>query len=66
VQKEAPLSFLRSWYHLHPPPDTVRGLFKWAVDDEHHDKNPTDGIKVKKDNGEGIGGVLFSQSLVEL
>jgi integrase len=33
--------------------DTIRGLFKWAVDNEHHDKNPTDGIKVKKDNGDG-------------
>ena len=33
--------------------DTVRGLFKWAVENEHHDRNPTDGIKVKKDNGEG-------------
>src|SRR5262245_17389929 len=21
--------------------DTMRGLFKWAVDNEHHDKNPT-------------------------
>jgi integrase len=33
--------------------DTMRGLFKWAVENEHHDKNPTDGIKVKKDNGDG-------------
>lgn len=33
--------------------DTVRGLFKWAVENEHHDRNPTDGIKVKKDSGEG-------------
>jgi integrase len=33
--------------------DTMRGLFRWAVENEHHDRNPTDGIKVKKDNGEG-------------
>ncbi|QOZ44485.1 integrase [Bradyrhizobium sp. CCBAU 53340] len=33
--------------------DTMRGVFKWAVDNEHHDRNPTDGIKVKKDNGDG-------------
>jgi integrase len=33
--------------------DTMRGLFKWAVENEHHDRNPTDGIKVKKDNGDG-------------
>jgi integrase len=26
---------------------------KVAVENEHHDKNPTDGIKVKRDNGEG-------------
>ena len=28
--------------------DTMRHMFKWAVDNEHHDRNPTDGIKVKK------------------
>lgn len=33
--------------------DTMRGVFKWAVENEHHDRNPTDGIKVKKDNGDG-------------
>ena len=33
--------------------DTMRGLFKWAVENELHDRNPTDGIKVKKDNGDG-------------
>jgi len=33
--------------------DTMRGLFKWAVENEHRDKNPTDGIKVTKDNGDG-------------
>jgi integrase len=33
--------------------DTMRGLFKWAVENEHHDRNPADGINVKKDNGDG-------------
>jgi integrase len=33
--------------------DTMRGLFKWAVENEHHDRNPTDGIKIKKNNGDG-------------
>jgi len=33
--------------------DTMRHMFKWAVDNEHHDRNPTDGIKVNKDNGDG-------------
>jgi integrase len=33
--------------------DTMRGLFKWAIEHELHDKNPTDGIKIKKDNGAG-------------
>jgi integrase len=33
--------------------DTMRALFKWALEQELHDRNPTDGIKVKKDNGEG-------------
>jgi hypothetical protein len=33
--------------------DTMRGLFKWAVENEVHDRNPTDGIKVKKDFGDG-------------
>lgn len=28
-------------------------MFKWAVEtNEHHDPNPTDRIKVKKDNGD--------------
>jgi integrase len=33
--------------------NTMRGLFKWAVENELHDRNPTDGIKVKKDNSDG-------------
>ena len=33
--------------------DTMRGMFKWAAANEHHDRNPTDGIKIKKDNGDG-------------
>jgi len=33
--------------------DTMRGLFKWANENEHSDHNRTDGIKVKKDNGDG-------------
>src|SRR5829696_5265505 len=32
---------------------TMRGLFKFAIAHELVDKNPTDGITVKKDNGEG-------------
>jgi integrase len=36
--------------HFH---NTMRALFKWAIDHELHDRNPTDGIKVKKDNGVG-------------
>lgn len=33
--------------------DTMRGLFKFALTHELYDKNPTDGITVKKNNGEG-------------
>ena len=33
--------------------DTMRGMFKWAAANEHHGRNPTDGIKIKKDNGDG-------------
>jgi integrase len=33
--------------------DTMRGLFKFALSHELYDRNPTDGITVKKDNGEG-------------
>jgi integrase len=33
--------------------NTMRGLFKWAVANEHHDRNPTDGVKVKRDDGDG-------------
>jgi integrase len=31
----------------------MRGLFKSAVENDLHDRNPTDGIRVKKDNGDG-------------
>jgi integrase len=33
--------------------DTMRGLFKFALAHELYDRNPTDGLTVKKDNGEG-------------
>ena len=33
--------------------DTMRGLFKFALAHELYDRNPTDGITVKKDNDEG-------------
>jgi integrase len=33
--------------------DTMRGLFKFALAHDLYDRNPTDGIKVRKDNGDG-------------
>jgi integrase len=30
----------------------MRQLFKWAVENEHHDRNPTDGIKVERGDDE--------------
>jgi integrase len=33
--------------------DTMRSLFKFALVHELHDRNPTDGIIVRKDSGEG-------------
>jgi integrase len=43
--------------------DTMRALFKWAVGHDLHDRNPTDGIKVKKDNGDGH--LAWSIELIE-
>jgi integrase len=34
--------------------DCYRGLFRWAIDNDLFDgRNPTDGIKIKRDNGDG-------------
>ena len=33
--------------------NTMSGLFRWAIDHELHDRNPADGIKVARGDGEG-------------
>lgn len=43
--------------------NTMAALFRWAVEHELHDKNPTDGIKVNR--GDGEGHLAWSIELIE-
>jgi integrase len=45
--------------------NAMRALFKWAVENELHDRNPTDGIKIKRDDRDGDGHLAWPIELIE-
>lgn len=45
--------------------NSMRNLFKWAMENELHDRNPTDGIKIKRDDRDGDGHLAWPLERIE-